>query len=352
MEYLEGEDLAQVVKARGRAGVEEAVGWVEQACLAIGEAHAAGIVHRDIKPENLFLARRQDGVTLVKVLDFGISKIAEAGVSPDSELRLTSARTALGSPLYMSPEQIRTPRDADERSDVWSLGVVLFELLTGSLPFAGETVSSLTASIVADPPSSLRELRPDVPVGLEGVVVRCLRKAAASRYANAAELGEALAPFGPSADARPTASTERAPASARSRARTVALVLLVASCATIGVVATWPKADGAAPAQRSAELTPSAVPVAAAAGVATAAPSASTAVAPATVETTPATSASARTLPPPRIVAGNGTRAPRASASEEPHGPASAALSAPGGRPSASPSARDPLHDTRLADPN
>jgi eukaryotic-like serine/threonine-protein kinase len=193
MEYLEGDDLENVVKRGGPLPVADAVRFLLQACEALAEVHAQGIVHRDIKPANLFLAARPDGTTLVKLLDFGISKAAPVWAS-DS---LTNTRAVIGSPRYMSPEQLRSSRDVDQRADVWALGVTLFELLGGASPFARGTMPEVCASILKDEPLSLTELRPGLPPGLESVIRRCLAKEPEGRYRNVAELAIALRPFGP-----------------------------------------------------------------------------------------------------------------------------------------------------------
>ena len=163
-----------------------------QACEAIAEAHAAGIVHRDLKPANLFLTRHPDGSPLVKVLDFGISKASGSGTT---EQNLTATSTIMGSPLYMSPEQLRSSKNVDARTDVWALGVILYELLVGRPPFEAENVTGLCAKIAADAPAPLREIDPSVPPALEAVVMRCLEKNVDRRFASVAELAAALRPF-------------------------------------------------------------------------------------------------------------------------------------------------------------
>ncbi|MBE7481736.1 MAG: protein kinase [Polyangiaceae bacterium] len=193
MELLEGSDLADRVAA-GPLPVEDALDYVLQACEAIAEAHSKGIVHRDLKPANLFLTKRADGSPCVKVLDFGISSMSGPN-APDHALTRTGA--IMGSPFYMSPEQAKSARTADGRSDIWSLGAVLFELLAGRPPFLGETMGELIAAILTEEPKPLRALRPDAPEGLEAVVVRCLAKEPAARYATVGELAKALAPFAP-----------------------------------------------------------------------------------------------------------------------------------------------------------
>ena len=190
MEHLDGEDLGQRLDGRGPLPVRAAIDWVLQACAAIGQAHALNIIHRDLKPSNLFLARRPDGSECLKVLDFGISKSSEFGECPD----LTQTSSTLGSPSYMSPEQLRTPRDVDARSDIWSFGIVLFELLTGRLPFEGESLPTLVLAIVHDAPPEIQSLREDLSDDLAEIVGRCLEKRRDDRFQNVAELARALLP--------------------------------------------------------------------------------------------------------------------------------------------------------------
>jgi serine/threonine-protein kinase len=196
MELLEGEDLAQHMKSRGPLPVQEAVVLVLEACEAIAEAHAMGVIHRDIKPSNLFLASRRDGSRLVKVLDFGISKVTRAldGATGDSR-SMTATASALGSAWYMSPEQLQDAKHVDARSDIWSIGVVLHELLTGQPPFGGENAAAVGARIATASPPALRSLRGDVPAGLERVVLCCLEKDPVRRYADVGALARALAPY-------------------------------------------------------------------------------------------------------------------------------------------------------------
>jgi serine/threonine-protein kinase len=189
MEHLSGDDLSTVIEQRGALPVEEACDYVLQACEALAEAHAAGIVHRDLKPSNLFLTRKPDGSPFVKVLDFGISKAIDPSAQ---EQNLTATSSVMGSPLYMSPEQLRSAKKVDLRTDVWALGVILFELTTGRTPFEDETMTGLCAKIVADPPVSLRALRPELPLVFEGVVTRCLDKDVVRRYQSVGELATAL----------------------------------------------------------------------------------------------------------------------------------------------------------------
>jgi serine/threonine protein kinase len=193
MEHLTGTDLNRVLELRKTLPAEEAVDYVLQGMEAIAEAHVLGIVHRDLKPANLFLTRSPDGSPLVKVLDFGISKAADSMNSQQQSLTATSA--IMGSPLYMSPEQLRSSKNVDVRTDVWALGVILYELLSGQPPFVADTVTGLCAKIAADPATPLRAVNPGVSVGLEAVVMRCLEKDMARRYATVADLAHALHPF-------------------------------------------------------------------------------------------------------------------------------------------------------------
>jgi serine/threonine-protein kinase len=196
MEHLAGTDLEKVVRTRGTLPVAEAIEYVLQACEALAEAHAAGVIHRDLKPSNLFLTHRADGSPLVKVLDFGISKIVDAdGDSHDGAT--TTQGDMLGSPWYMSPEQVRDSKSVDARTDIWSLGVILYQFCTGRQAFRAETMNASLAKIVMDPPPPLRELNPDVPEDLERVILSCLEKEPERRLKDVAELATALSAFAP-----------------------------------------------------------------------------------------------------------------------------------------------------------
>jgi eukaryotic-like serine/threonine-protein kinase len=203
MELLRGSDLGTVLDAEIRLDQTLAVDFVLQACDAIAEAHTAGIVHRDLKPSNLFVTERSDGSPLLKVLDFGISKTMSS--NPDSvEGSLTSTRAVMGSPYYMSPEQVRDARRVDGRSDIWALGVILHEALTGEPAFQADTFPGVCAAIVADPPIPVHVRRPDVHPELERVVMRCLEKDQTRRYQRVEELVAALLPFSSRAPAGPS----------------------------------------------------------------------------------------------------------------------------------------------------
>jgi tRNA A-37 threonylcarbamoyl transferase component Bud32 len=195
MEYLVGEDLAHVVR-RGPVPIARAVDYILQACDALAAAHALRIIHRDIKPENLFLAERPANSSIIKLVDFGISKVAPKADDPASWGRETADGERFGTPLYMSPEQLRASSSVDTRTDVWSLGVTLHELLTGSLPFEGDDLPQLCASILTTHPLGLTSALPDAPPILEAAILRCLEKDPDDRFQNLAELAQELAPFG------------------------------------------------------------------------------------------------------------------------------------------------------------
>jgi serine/threonine-protein kinase len=193
MEYLEGSDLSSVLRGAEGLPVELAVKYLLEACEGIGEAHRLGIIHRDIKPANLFLAHRGNGRTRVKVLDFGISKFSGSDGSTASGITRTGM--VIGSADYMSPEQMLSTRDVDARADIWALGVTLYELLTAHVPFPGETLTQVCALVMSSQPRPPSSLRPDVPQGLDAVVLRCLEKKPVHRYASVAALVEALSPY-------------------------------------------------------------------------------------------------------------------------------------------------------------
>jgi serine/threonine-protein kinase len=192
MEYLEGQDLRTLLKQRGKIPASEAVWYALEACEALAEAHGAGIVHRDLKPANIFVTRRADGTPCVKVLDFGISKILGA---PD--LEMTKTQAVLGSPSYMSPEQMRSARTVDARTDIWSIGIILYRLVTGEAPFKADSITELVTKVLHSPARPPSQLVPDLPPGFDAVLMRCLERELEKRYANVGELSAALAPYAP-----------------------------------------------------------------------------------------------------------------------------------------------------------
>jgi serine/threonine-protein kinase len=185
MELLEGVDLGKLLVDVGQIESTHAVELLLQTCDAMAEAHANGIVHRDIKPTNLFLAKRRDGSDLLKVLDFGISK-AQSG----PEMSLTQTSSMLGTPAYMSPEQMRSARTVDPRSDIWALGTVLYELVEGRPPFAAQNFAELCVMVSTEPHAPMT-LAPH----LAAIIDRCLEKAVDRRYQNVAELASDLESF-------------------------------------------------------------------------------------------------------------------------------------------------------------
>ncbi len=176
MEFLEGKDLAAVIAQDGVLSVDNAIDYMLQAAEALAEAHARGIVHRDLKPSNLFLSRHSDGTPLVKVLDFGVSKVIASNAKAMASTDITEGQSMLGSPGYMSPEQIAGCPDVDHRADIWALGSILYELLTGVMPFAKSNVVSVLAAIVNEDAPKLRDKRPDVPEPVASTVAHCLAK--------------------------------------------------------------------------------------------------------------------------------------------------------------------------------
>jgi serine/threonine-protein kinase len=193
MEFLEGQDLSKVLEARGPLSVEEAVALLLQTCEALAEAHQLGIVHRDLKPENMFVTTGVDKRPFVKIIDFGLAKsLSPAGKEGKGD-NLTTSFTVMGTPLYMSPEQLRSTRDVDHRSDIWSLGVVAYEMLAGRAPFDGEALADLCATIVRDPAPKMG--KSNVPSDLEASVLRCLEKEPSARFTKIAHFAAAIANY-------------------------------------------------------------------------------------------------------------------------------------------------------------
>jgi eukaryotic-like serine/threonine-protein kinase len=223
MEYLVGQDLGSLLE-KGPIPIEQAVDYIIQACDALAEAHVLQIVHRDIKPENLFLAERTSNTPIIKIIDFGISKVAPSRGEGGKWGHETAASERFGTPLYMSPEQLRSSSNVDTRTDIWSLAVTLHELVTGQLPFAGNDLPQLCTSVLASPPTSLTAVLPDAPPRLEAILLRCFEKDPDLRFDDVAELAEQLAPFGPPSAAARTARIreviQRGGQNVRRRART------------------------------------------------------------------------------------------------------------------------------------
>jgi serine/threonine-protein kinase len=193
MELLRGRSLEDELLARGPLPASDAIDYVLQAIDALSEAHAAGIVHRDLKPANLFVAERPDRSSLVKVLDFGISKVTGDAMG----MGLTRTGMIVGSPLYMAPEQLRSTKSVDQRADVWALGTILFQLLTARTPYNADSAPDLYAMLLRDPPTPITLFRSDLPDGLEGVIMRCLERDPERRFQDVGELADALLPLAP-----------------------------------------------------------------------------------------------------------------------------------------------------------
>jgi serine/threonine-protein kinase len=190
LEYLEGCDLGQLVDKRGPLPVEEACDLALQICAGLADVHAAGIIHRDLKPSNVYVVPRGDGTNAAKLLDFGISKFQGSAM-------MTRTTAIMGSPGYMSPEQMRSTKDVDERADIWALGAILYEMLTARPAFVAENAPMLCLKIASDDPDPPRSVRSELPADVEHVVLTCLVKSPDARYGNVGEVARALAPFAP-----------------------------------------------------------------------------------------------------------------------------------------------------------
>jgi eukaryotic-like serine/threonine-protein kinase len=196
LEYLQGSDLSTVLRNSGPLPIPFAAEVMVQACDALAEAFHQGIVHRDLKPANLFLTERTDGTPLVKVLDFGISK---NNALSDGSMAMTKTSAMMGSPLYMSPEQMRSAKDVDHRTDIWSMGIILYEFLAGRVPFMSDSLGGLLYTVMHDthPPLLSMTQRTDIPPEIVALVDWCLRKEPTERPANVADIARILGPFCP-----------------------------------------------------------------------------------------------------------------------------------------------------------
>ncbi|MCC7542839.1 MAG: serine/threonine protein kinase [Deltaproteobacteria bacterium] len=201
LELLAGETLRERLRRDGRLPLAEAVDIGLQCCSALGAAHARGVVHRDLKPDNLHLAKDPTGGLVVKILDFGISKLTEEARDLASG-SLTRTGVAIGTPYYMSPEQLDASHELDRRADVYALGVVLFEMLTGKRPFEAPALTSLVLKIAAEPPPRPSASRPEVGDALDAIVVRALAKRPADRFSDMGAMADALRKASPDPSAR------------------------------------------------------------------------------------------------------------------------------------------------------
>ncbi len=241
---LEGEDLKARLDRVGKLEVGEAIAIARQVCRGLAAAHAQGVVHRDLKPSNLFLESGADGRTVVKVLDFGVAKLA-------GEPELTRTGAVVGTPAYMAPEQARGSSEVDERADVYAVGAVLYRMLTGRSPYTGEEPAAPPASLLHESPPRPRSLERSIPIGLEAVIQRAMARDPTQRPDDTLELERELAAFDPGGEPSaaawepsgggetntlilPRGSVDRARAIAKTaaRARPVAVVL-AGACAAI-----------------------------------------------------------------------------------------------------------------------
>jgi serine/threonine protein kinase len=220
MEYLEGRDLGRIIQHSGALSSDVTASLLIQTCSALDEAHRHGIIHRDLKPSNLFCVQRSDGTLAIKVVDFGISKVTGEAASLEQGITITGH--IIGSPSYMSPEQMKTPNRIDHRSDIWQLGVVLYECLTGHLPFPASTYAEICLKVHQDAPLPASEHGVELPPGLQAVIDRCLAKEPEQRFQTASDLAAALWEYAPhlprarvpsmsGGDGRDRAPTPRAP---------------------------------------------------------------------------------------------------------------------------------------------
>ncbi len=201
MERLDGCDLAELLRLEKQLAIGDVVDYTLQALQGLACAHVLGIVHRDLKPANIFLAHQQDGTAIIKILDFGIAKIEDAK-------RVTEQGQAVGSPTYMSPEHIRASEFVDQRTDIWSMGVVMYELLTGQPPIEEDGVGETIAAVLNKKPPPPSKIRPEIPPDLDAAIMRCLEHDPANRWPDVAQLARAIAPFGTGACASLAESIE------------------------------------------------------------------------------------------------------------------------------------------------
>ena len=187
LELLEGSDLDEIITQKGPLPFRQAFAWGADACEGVAEAHELGVIHRDLKPSNVFLAGSRD--PFVKVLDFGI---AAGEPASDAPARLTLVESLLGSPAYMAPEQMMSSADVDARSDIWSMGALLYHAVTGHLPFPGEGHLEIFSKAMTRPPVPLRVHVKETPAEVESVILKCLRKQRSDRYASMQELATVL----------------------------------------------------------------------------------------------------------------------------------------------------------------
>jgi serine/threonine-protein kinase len=200
MEYLAGDDLLRTLRKGGLLPIDRTCDILLQVCEGLAAAHSVGCVHRDLKPSNVFLVEKPDGSTIAKIIDFGVAKLRDTHLDPESSSsvdQLTHTNTLIGSPRYMSPEQAGASRDVDQRADVWSLGIILHEMLTGKPAFKFENISQLLVAIMTEAPRPVLEINPKAPPALAQAVASALVKKPEERTANVLDFGQQLASFTP-----------------------------------------------------------------------------------------------------------------------------------------------------------
>jgi len=200
MEYLEGEDLGQFLARVGTLPEDLALRVLAQATAGVQRAHEAGVIHRDIKPQNMLILPETGDL---KIMDFGIARVSEVQGRPDAGL--TTTGTVMGTPDYMAPEQAQG-RGTDFRSDIYSLGVVLFEVFSGKLPFMGSNLMTVVLAHIQQPPPRPRSVNPRVPDRLEAVILKCMAKEPAARYARVTEILKDLTAVSAQVDSGTTAA--------------------------------------------------------------------------------------------------------------------------------------------------
>ncbi len=251
MEFLEGESLGSAISREGPMEEQRAINVGYQIASALGAAHQKGVIHRDVKPDNVFLLKRRDQ-DYVKVVDFGISKSIRLDEEGGAESpRLTQTGMVLGTPLYMSPEQARGDESLDHRIDIYALGVILYELVTGEVPFKGNNYLSIISQVINEDPTPPRDLRPELSPDLESVIMKALSKDRDKRYQTMEEIADDLATLraddgASTARSRITASRFRRPWKKRSGLRILAWVagIAVVITAVVVTVSVWLSGEG------------------------------------------------------------------------------------------------------------
>jgi serine/threonine-protein kinase len=197
LERLEGCDLAELLEVERRLSIGDAVDYVLQALQGLAHAHTLGVVHRDLKPANLFLAHQSDGSAIIKILDFGIAKLSTSDPEEkERPSRATQQGQAVGTPMYMSPEHVRNEKFIDHRTDIWAMGVVLYELLTGHTPFEADGIGETFGAVLNRLPTSARASRPEIPDPLDDAILKCLQQDPDDRFQDVAQFARAIGPYG------------------------------------------------------------------------------------------------------------------------------------------------------------